>query len=243
MKFYTLFSLLILFSCQKPKPAVTVDTISNSKKTEDTVLKEKFLKTDTIAISDGEDSFSKNYILANLIKENIDKDSIVTSHYQLDFYENKTKTASSKVAIKGNEKGSEWNAYFGLNDAPSKNSPFLQVSYGYPACGYAHDHFLFYLKNNEAELVYSWLTISDSGWGNWVEFQSQSSDYEAKTFYCKNVAFSPADGEDENMGVVSYSDSTFFEYKNKHWNKKLLSAKDKNYFEKTMTFDEFHNAK
>ncbi|KAF2509144.1 hypothetical protein [Flavobacterium foetidum] len=243
MKLKHLVLAILVVACQKEQKQNQTNVLKADIK-ETAVVKDKFLKTDTITISDGEDSFSKDYILANLVKENMDKDSIVTSHYQLDFYENKVKTASSKVAIKGNEKGSEWSASFGLNDVKkSKSSPFLHVSYGYPACGYAHDHFLFYLKNNEAELVYSWLTISDSGWGSWVEFYSQDVDSETKKFYCKNVAFEPADGDDENLGVVSYSDSTSFEFKNNHWNKILLSAKDKNYFQKTMSFDEFHNTK
>ncbi|WP_294964281.1 hypothetical protein [uncultured Flavobacterium sp.] len=245
MKIHTLFFLLILVGCQKTKPTdaapETVEIIE-PQETLEVSANEKIIKTDTVSIyTDGTES-STDYILAHLVDQQADKDSIVTVKYRLDFYQNKTKTASSKIAIKGFEKGSEWIASYGLTSETSKNSPFIQISVGYPACGYSHDNYLYYLKNNELQLVHQWSTMSDSGWGSWVEIVNPSTNSDPKSFYCKTVAFVPAD-EDENldMGILSHSDSISFELKDNKWKKMLLSAKDKPYFEKKMTFDQFNS--
>lgn len=245
MKIHTLFFLLVLIGCQKTKPtdaAAPIAEIMEPQETLEVTNDEKIIKTDTISIySDGTES-SKDYILAHLVDQEADRDSIVTVKYRLDFYQNKTKTASSKIAIKGFEKGSEWMASYGLTSETSKNSPFIQLTVGYPACGYSHDNYLYYLKNKGLQLVHQWSTMSDSGWGSWVEIENPSANSDPKSFYCKTVAFVPAD-EDENldMGILSHSDSISFELKDNKWKKILLSAKDKPYFEKKMTFDQFNS--
>ncbi|MCV2485514.1 hypothetical protein OD917_11300 [Flavobacterium sp. SH_e] len=245
MKLAPLFFVLLLIGCQKTKPTDAAPPIAEIIEPQETVAvtnDEKIIKTDTVAIyTDGTES-TTDYILANLIDQQADKDSIVTVKYRLDFYQNKTKTASSGIAIKGFQKGSEWIASYGLTSETSKNSPFIQISVGYPACGYTHDNYLYYLKNKELQKVHQWSTMSDSGWGSWVEIVNPTTKSEPKSFYCKTVAFVPAD-EDENldMGILSHSDSISFELKDSKWKKILLSAKDKPYFEKKMTFDQFNS--
>ncbi|KAF2339188.1 hypothetical protein [Flavobacterium tistrianum] len=245
MKIHTLFFLLVLVGCQKTKPtdaAAPIAEIIEPQETLEVTNDEKIIKTDTVSIyTDGTES-STDYILAHLVDQEADKDSIVTVKYRLDFYQNKAKTASSKIAIKGFQKGSEWMASYGLTSESSKNSPFIQISLGYPACGYSHDHYLYYLKNSALQLVHQWSTMTDSGWGSWVEIENPSTNSDPKSFYCKTVAFVPAD-EDENvdMGILTHSDSISFELKDNKWKKMLLSAKDKPYFEKKMTFDQFNN--
>jgi hypothetical protein len=242
MKPQTLFILFLLIGCQKPKPVNQVITAAPESKTEVIPVKESFLKTDTISIT-GDGEISKdNFVLAHLVDQKADKDSIVTAKYQLDFYLNKSKTSSSKITITGVEKGSEWGGICGLGRESVKNSPFIQISFGYPACGYNQSNYLYYLKNNDLQLVYEWYTMSDSGWGNWVEFENPTPKANPESFYCKTVVFEP-DDNDENMGTVKHSDSILFRLSRNHWKKQLLSAKDKTYFEKKMSFDAFHNIK
>ncbi len=244
MKLAPLFFVLLLIGCQKTKPtdaAPPTAEIIEPQETVEIAANEKIIKTDTLTIStDGTES-STDFILAHLVDQQADKDSIVTVKYRLDFYQNKTKTASTKIAIKGFQKGSEWMASYGLTSETSKNSPFIQITVGYPACGYAHDNYLYYLKNNALQLVHQWSSMTDSGWGSWVEIVNPTTKSDPKSFYCKTVAFVPAD-EDENldMGVLTHSDSISFELKDNKWKKMLLSAKDKPYFEKKMTFDQFN---
>ncbi|TPG36374.1 hypothetical protein [Flavobacterium pectinovorum] len=243
MKPQYLFILCILMGCQKPKSESQITSITPENKTKTVVaVPEKFLKTDTISITEGEESAANSYILANLVGQKADKDSIVTAKYQLDFYQNKTKTASSKITIKGIEKGSEWGASYGLTSATAKNSSFVQISFGYPACGYMQSNYLYYLKTNDLQLVHQWDSMTDSGWGSWVEFENPSAKANPESFYCKTVSFEP-DDNDENMGTVTHSDSIVFRLSGNSYKKELLSAKDKTYFEKKMSFDAFHNQK
>jgi hypothetical protein len=239
MKIQALLILFILISCQKPKPVNQTSEKIAKTKTEAVTAKETFLKTDTVSVyTDGETS-KVNYILAHLLDKKMDKDSVVTGKYRLDFYFNKTKTADTEITIKGIEEGSEWNLIYGLGRESIESSPFVQLGFGYPACGYMHENYLYYLKNNHLELVYDWYTISDSGWGSWVEFENPSAKANPESFYCKTVAFEP-DDNDENKGTVTHSDSIVFRLSGNHWKKQLLSAKDKTYFEKKMSFNDFH---
>ncbi|MBP4137982.1 hypothetical protein [Flavobacterium geliluteum] len=242
MKIQALFVLLFLIGCQKPKsePQITNTTPENKTQTV-SIVEEKFLKTDTISISDDGETSKENYILAHLLDQKADKDSVVTARYRLDFYLNKTKTADSKITIKGIEKGSEWGAKYGLASVEMpKKSPFIQISFGYPACGYTSNNYLYYLKNNHLQLVHEWNVISDSGWGTWVRFENSTSKTNTESFYCKTVSFEPENDNDE-IGTVTYSDSIVFRLSGNHWKKQLLSAKDKVYFEKKIPFNEFHD--
>jgi hypothetical protein len=242
MKIQAIIFLSLLISCQKPKPVSQIKTnkANSENKSETLVSKETFLKTDTISISDDGEISKENYILAHLLNQKADKDSIVTAKYRLDFYLNKTKTADSKITITGIEKGSEWGAKYGLTSVETpKNSPFIQISFGYPACGYTSNNYLYYLKNNNLQLVHEWDVMSDSGWGTWVRFENPTSKSNSESFYCKTVSFEPENDNDE-MGTVTYSDSIVFRLSGNHWKKQLLSAKDKVYFEKKIPFNEFH---
>lgn len=243
MKLQYLFIAIAFTACQKQQnqnetKSASADTTKIAA-VEKKAIEEKPLHTDTILLS--EDKKAKiSHILANLINQKADKDSIVTSTFRLDFYQNKTKVASSNVTIKQYEKGAEWYGSFGLTDSSDPNSSFIKVSSGYPACGYTHDNYLYYLKNNDLQLVHDWLSMSDSGWGSWTEFLSNDAEINPKSFYCKTVAFVPSDDDSEHSGIVQYSDSISFTLKGDKWKKKLLSAKEKPYFEKKMTFDEFY---
>lgn len=235
MKIKHLFILMILASCQKEqKIAQTANfNIIEAPK----AIEESSLRTDTIILSEDKNE----YILVNLTDQKADKDSIVTSKFRLDFYQNKNKVASSKIIIKGYEKGAEWSGSYGLPNSSQNNSSFIKIDFGYPACGYTFENYLYYLKNNDLQLVHQWESMSDSGWGNWTEFLSLESKNDPEVFYCKNISFEPEDDDSEDSGILKYSDSISFSLKGNRWKKKLLSAKDKPYFEKKMSFNEFHN--
>lgn len=239
MKPQYLFILCLLMACQKPKSESQITSAAPENKAEAITAKNKFVKTDTISIADYGETSEDNYILAHLLDQKADKDSIVTAKYQLDFYQNKTKITTSKISIKGVDKGSGWSALYGLGTQSAKSSPFIQISFGYPACGYNQNNYLYYLKGNDIQLVHDWYTMSDSGWGSWVEFENPSAKANPELFYCKTVSFEP-DDNDENMGIATHSDSIVFRLSDNRWKKQLLSPKDKTYFEKKMSFDDFH---
>lgn len=246
MKIKHLFILLILASCHKEQKKSVIADVNSAETTElpavtdKTKAEENTLRTDTIFLSN-EKNAEFTHILANLTELKVDKDSILTSKFRLDFYQNKTKITSSRITITNYEKGAEWGGSSGLTNTSGKNSVFIQIGFGYPACGYTHENYLYYLKNSSLQLIHQWQSMSDSGWGTWTEFVSNASGNDPESFYCKTVSFEPGDDNNEDSGIVTYSDSISFSLKGNHWKKKLLSAKDKPYFEKKMSFNEFHN--
>jgi hypothetical protein len=199
-------------------------------------------KVDTLFLSSNEESDKTSYILAHLLDQKADKDSIVTAKYRLDFYSNKIKIASEKVAIVPFTQGSSWGASYGI---PQKdNTPilsFIHLSFGYEACGYNQQQFLFYLKDNTLQLVHQWDSMSDGGWGTWIEFGNSNPKNELTSFYCKTVSYGYKEGEEnEEIGTIEYSDSTGFHLKNKRWIKQLLSPKEKVYWKKDIPFNVFY---
>ena len=84
--------------------------------------------------------------------------------------------------------------------------------------------------------------MTDSGWGSWVEFLNPSGKANPESFYSKSITYEPTD-DNEDLGILSYSDSIVFRWKGTHWQKELLSEKDKAYFQKKISYDEFHNQK
>lgn len=246
MKIKHLFVLMILtiVSCQKdPKKALTQNKLiaenQQIAEVEKKVTEERILHTDTIRISENKNDVI-SHIFANLMKQEADKDSIVTSTFRLDFFKGKTKISSSTVAIPYYEKNSEWGGSLGLTNSSNKNSSFIKIDVGYPACGYTFSYYLFYLKNNNLQLVHEWQAMSDSGWGMWTEFITDDLDKDPVKFYCKTVSLEPDDNDLEDSGVLKYSDSTLFSLQGNKWKKKLLSAKEKPYYEKRTTATAFY---
>jgi hypothetical protein len=237
MKIQHLFFLFLLISCQKPKPAPQIASKATKAKIEEIAVEENSLRTDTIIL---DKNAAITHVLIHLTEQKPDKDSIIESKFRLDFYKNKNKIISKKITIKGYEKGSQWSGSYGFPDSSQNNPSFIKIDFGYPACGYTFENYLYYLKKNDLELVHQWQSMSDSGWGNWTEFLSLESKNDLEIFYCKNVSFEPADDDSEDSGILTYSDSISFSLIGNHWKKKLLSPKDKPYFEKKMNLNEFY---
>jgi hypothetical protein len=234
------FVLLVLacVGCKKQEAAEVASVVELAEK-EAIAPKEILLKTDTIRISGDEKKVKNDFILAHLLEKTTDKDSLVTARYRLDFYKNKKKLGSEKATIFPYTEGSDWSAFCGLSEEVATTSPFIQIGFGYPACAYNHQQYLFYVTPNSLQLVHEWESMTDSGWGSWLEFVNANPNNKTDTFYCKSVSYSPTD--DEEMGTVEYSDSTKFYFKNKRWYKQLITAKGKPYVKRNVAFDVFHN--
>lgn len=239
-----LFILFAFFiSCQKQKGISKPETsIQEKTKLIAARTTDKLLKTDTVFVYDSGELNPNFFVLEHLLAKKMDKDSLLTMSYRLDFYIDKKNIASSRIIIPNYTNGSEWSGSLGLSDATSKQSPFVTIQLGYPACGYAQQNFLFFIKKEKLQLVHQWESVFDSGWGSWVEIHNPEHKVEPQSFYCKTVSFEPSDDttEEEEKGILSYSDSTVFRLKNNQWRKQLITTKNLPYFKKEMTFNEYH---
>ena len=143
-----LFILFAFFiSCQKQKGISKPETsIQEKTKLIAARTTDKLLKTDTVFVYDSGELNPNFFVLAHLLAKKMDKDSLLTMSYRLDFYKDKKQIASSRIIIPNYTNGSEWSGSLGLSDATSKQSPFVTIRLGYPACGYAQQNFLFFIK-------------------------------------------------------------------------------------------------
>jgi len=58
---------------------------------------------------------------------------------------------STPLFIKGIDKESEW---YGQLELDSVASPLRTITLGYPACGYIHDNFLYYIKEKQSQFLF-----------------------------------------------------------------------------------------
>ncbi len=125
-----LFILFAFFiSCQKQKGISKPETsIQEKTKLIAARTTDKLLKTDTVFVYDSGELNPNFFVLAHLLAKKMDKDSLLTMSYRLDFYKDKKQIASSRIIIPNYTNGSEWSGSLGLSDATSKQSPFSQFS-------------------------------------------------------------------------------------------------------------------
>jgi hypothetical protein len=238
MKKILLFIVVILFySCKKENAA---EQNSNSESLWDVEEykgeNETFLKTDTIYFQ-GKNEDKTNFILAHLLKQDIDKKTTLkTANFRLDFYKDDFKIQSEMIVFPNYEEGSVWVAYYDLEGYDSEKSLFIRLSFGYPACGYDQNNYLYYFEKNNYKLVHKWINNSDSGWGTCLQFSPSKNE---ATFYARTISFLP-DENNEEMGIVEYSDSLKFERINEKWIKRQLTPKEKIYRTQKQSFDDFH---
>lgn len=230
-----LFTLFLLAACKKETNLQNQNGNTNTLTVIQKTNEPKTVAPDTIFFSD--DNFKKKdeFVLATLLDQKYQKDSLCIASFKLDFIKDRTLVYSHNIQIEGMDKGSVWSGNFELD---SISSPLRKLSFGYGACGYMQYHYLFYINDKSADLVHQWESMSDSGWGTWGKIVSGVP----QNFYFRTESFSP-DDDNEEMGIAEYSDSTHFELKNNKWDRILLTKKDKIYRSKKVSFNQFHNIK
>jgi hypothetical protein len=230
-QFIFILAILVFISCKKvpiseKKQAIITRVVSKPI---------QILKTDTIYFSYKSDS-KGDYAIINLLEEKYTKDSLCTSKFRIDFIQKKSKIFSDLVTIKGVEKESNW---FGMYEMDTIYSPFRSLSFGYPACGYTQDNFLYYIDNKESAKIHTWLSVGDGGWFNNIEFFPISK----TKFACRTASFwsDISDEEnqetDEEFGILEHSDSIVFTLQKGKWNKSFITPKEKVYRKKRVAYE------
>lgn len=230
-KCYHLFVLLSIFSCKKD---VSVDSVH----TKSQIFSSHLLTTDTVFFSDDSKTRFEEYVLVHLKSKTFGKDSICSAKFQLEFFQKKRLIYSSPLSIKRIDKESEW---YGKLELDSVASPLRTISLGYPACGYIHDNYLYYIKENQSQYLFHWNSMADGEWGSWGEIIPGT----ATDFYYRHISFGGGGEEDndESVGIAEYSDSIHFEKRNNQWRLKYLTQKDKVYRQTKQFYKAFNSGK
>jgi len=219
MKNVTLiFTLLLIIGCKKENKNQLDLGMDNSDKVSSSRFDKKPVLEDTIFFVYDEKSKWNDFALVYLLDKKYTKDSVCEATFK----------------INGVNEGSEW---FGELELDSIASPLKRLSFGYPACGYLQNNFLFYINKSDSNLIHQWDSSSDSGWGYWSEVVSGKPE----DFYFRTESFSPVDEtvNDDELGLNEYSDSIHFKLENNKWNTIYKTPKGKVYRSKKISFTNF----
>jgi len=229
MKNIFLLAIFLLFISCKNEPNPESSNIVEKKEISHS------LKTDTIFFNYSKKSLKDGYVVINFISKENKKDSISISRYNLCFFTNQNNIFNYELMIEGLEDGVEWTGSYELD---TELSELVTITIGYPACGYTQENYLFSLKKDRPQLLYNWQSMSDSGWGTYGNIVGKTDN-----FFFKTISFWPdeEDASSQDMGIVEYSDSIEFKFKNNNWTKEYKSIKDSVYRKRKVSFEKFHD--
>lgn len=246
-KVIILLVFILLFSCKKENE----QSNNTSNKLKDSVeikfsKTPKALKVDTLILEKLAALKIVDKLLITTLKKEISKDSIGKAFFRLDFYKENVLVKSFFSSIEyGTEEG-EWystdNVFYDNNKTDGR---FVEISYGYPACGYKHTNFLFFVDNNNFQLVTKNESMADGGYGTWTAYEPIFKDNQLISFSSKVVQVDSDESkpynEDNEDLIISYYDSIFYEIKDNKWIGKLKTQKEKVYRREAVKFNEYYN--
>ncbi|MBX3165632.1 MAG: hypothetical protein KF900_14240 [Bacteroidetes bacterium] len=200
------------------------------------VMQQPLTPADTIFFSYEYNEKYNDYALVYLLNKTYDKDSVCTANFKLSFIKNNASIYETELQIRGYENESEWmigDSQLGEVTAPSLHC----VSFGYPACGYIQEHFIFHISETKSDLVHQWQSAKDGGYGFWGNVVSGTP----TDFYFRMETYYPAgENEPDDMGIYEVSDSIHFHLENNKWQISYLTPKDSAYRSQKIPFDDFH---
>jgi hypothetical protein len=201
----------------------------------------------------------------------LEKDSSKTVYFKINFFKkNLLKHSYSYVSKRDFQSDeSEWNGdnEFMSNQSKTKNDyRFIKLGYGYPACGYGQKNFLFFVDTNNFQLVAQWDSGFDVPYSADNEFFPTFNENKVINFYSKFVSAGPDEtaennvafgedykediannsinkqkGEDNEIYLFEFSDSTTYIFKNEKWKIKLETPKGKVYKSIKKTTKEYYS--
>ncbi len=234
-------------SCKKEIPEAETVSEKQIDSTELTTPEiETVLQTDTLKAEKLGALNVVDKILIKTVKKEISKDSMGTAFFKLEFYNKEKLVKSFPTTIEfGSEEG-EW--YLSedvfLAENSNKTDPhFIELSYGYPACGYTHTNYLFFIDEKNFQFVTKNESMSDSGFGIHTTFEPIFQNGKLISFTSKIINVDsddskPYNEENENI-VISFSDSIVYTKSSNTWIGKLKTPKGKVFRKVTTNFQEY----
>ena len=246
MKYFLLSLFLIAVSCKKEDstteatealPVTQTNTATVEKDTEKIII-----KTDTVLVFINNEKKQKTtYVVAKLLSQEPETGATNTANFELDFYKKNTKIGTANLSVNKYAKGSKWRAIEGLEDEKTMGkSAFVKLRLLHKDPAFLKHDYLFFLKNSQAQLFIQWEGINVLVWGEWLDIKNPNQTVEPDYFYCKTGAFEEMDDSDNEIGLLTYSDSIEFRFKNNQWVQELKSKKNTPYFKKEMNFNELY---
>lgn len=242
---------ILLFSCKDEKERineipdpfhgqdkmVTIDTL---------VTNQKRLKTDTLIFEKLKKVNVFDKIVASILKKGYNDENVEITFCRSDFYLREKKLFSFPVTVDTSDEG-DWTLYEDLFPDEKRNfydNRFFEISYGVPACGYAQTNFLFFIENNNLQMISRNISYVDGPYGDLFEFEPKFMENKIVSLSSKKVAINsdetkPYNDENEDL-VITISDSIVYKYNGKKWIGKLETPKGIIFRTEHKTFKELY---
>lgn len=249
--FFIVFSILFI-SCNDFKEAVNElpdpfngpDTMVDI----DTLhLYDKALKVDTLVFETLKRLNIADKVLVVTIKTGFSNDSIEINSCRLDFYLKKKLIQTISVNTYASSEGPIWSLYEDVFTNHKNKKPdhrFFEISNGVPACGFAQSNFLFFVANNEFQLVSKYDSVGDGPYSEVLEFEPYFVDDQVLYFSSKKVVVDTDESKpynDENEDLArSFSDSMLYKLNHGKWSAELKTPKDKIYRTEFKKYDDLY---
>ena len=200
----------------------------------------KDFKTIKLGIDWNGDLKENGFVTIDKKDKNMLKNRIEVQNFELNFYENSKKLGTFSIPVENFEKDSDWTAEspFVIDSLNSKKS-FVLLHNGFPACGYSQNYFLF-VKNsdNKIQKLDQWETYFDAPYGNYQYFKPINNYSFSRVLISINGSDKEVINEEEELAIVTKSDSVVFYQEKNRWIKKQITSKDKVYWQREMKLDD-----
>lgn len=244
--------LLPLFSCKDAKDSINElpDPFNKTDKLAgiDTLhLYDKALKIDTLVFEKLRKLNISDKVLAVALNTGYSKDRIEITSCRLDFYFKNKLIQCIPVETYTSHEDPMWSLYEDVftNDKSKKSdNRFFEVSYGVAACGFAQSNFLFFVANNDFQLVSKYDSVGDGPYGDYFAFEPYFVGDDVLYFTSKRVVIDtdeskPYNEEDEDL-VITFSDSILYKLNYGKWMGQLKTTKGKSYRKEFKTYRELY---
>jgi hypothetical protein len=251
-KLFFLALILLLFSCKDVKDSINElpDPFDGSDKLAgiDTVrLYDKALKIDTLVFEKLKKLNIADKVLAVALKAGYSKDSIEITSCRLDFYFKNKLIQCIPVDTYTSHEDPMWSLYedvFTNEKNKKSDNRFFEISYGVAACGFAQSNFLFFVENNDFQLISKYDSVGDEPYSDYFLFEPYFVGDDVLYFCSKRMVIDtdeskPYNEENENL-AITFSDSTFYTLNKGIWSGRLKTAKDKPYRKEFKTYKELY---
>jgi hypothetical protein len=241
-KIIILLASICLFSCKneieqtKTTSNQLKDSIKIGIKENETVLKIDSFKLENLATLKIVDK-----LVISLLKKETSKDHLEKAFYKLEFYNKETLMKSFETSIAVDEEDGEWSIN---NDIFKNNYKFIEISYGYAACGYTQTNFLFYIDKNNSHLVTKNESMADGGYGTWTSYEPIFKENVFISFTSKIVQVESDDSKPYNENnedlIINYSDSIVYRQQSNIWVENKITQKGKVYRKEYKLFNNYY---
>lgn len=242
----------LLFSCKETKDRINEipDSFNGSDKVVDLdtlVSRQNFLKTDTLIFEKLSKANIIDKVVAVSIKTEFNKDSVETVRCRLDFYIKGKIIHSTPVSVYASSEDPMWSLYedvFENEKTQQKDSRFFELSFGVPSCGFTQSNFLFFIENGKLQLVKEYDSMGDGPYSDGLLFEPKFAGDRVISFTSKRVTVegdeSKPYNEDNEDFVLTYWDSTAYQFDSGEWKATLKSKKGTSYRKEFRTYNELY---